>query len=91
MKDVLTGKWRKLHNEELNGLCCASNIVRVNKSRIIEWSGHVECMGKRRMQVLVRNLRIRVHLGDAGINGKIIIRWIFRKNDVVCTEWIELA
>jgi hypothetical protein len=33
MWDVVTGEWRKLHNEELNGLYCAPNIVRVIKSR----------------------------------------------------------
>ena len=29
----VTGKWRKLHNEELNDLYCSPNIVRVIKSR----------------------------------------------------------
>jgi hypothetical protein len=33
MKDVVTGEWRKLHNEQLNGLYCAPNIVRVIKWR----------------------------------------------------------
>jgi hypothetical protein len=34
-RDEVTRKWRKLHNEELNGLYCSSNIVRVIKSRIL--------------------------------------------------------
>jgi hypothetical protein len=28
-RDEETGKWRKLHNEELNDLYCSPNIVRV--------------------------------------------------------------
>jgi hypothetical protein len=32
-RDEVTGKWRKLHNEELRDLYCSPNIVRVNKSR----------------------------------------------------------
>jgi hypothetical protein len=36
------------------------------------------------------NLRERDHLGDPGIDGRIIFRWIFRKWDVGL-EWIELA
>ena len=30
-------------------------------------------------------------MGDAGLDGKIILRWIFRKWDVGGTDWIELA
>ena len=33
------------------------------------------------------NLRERDHLGDPGIDGRIILRWIFRKLDVVA--WSE--
>jgi len=33
-RDEVTGKWRKLHNEELNDLYCSDNIVRVIKSRM---------------------------------------------------------
>jgi len=43
--DEVTGKWRKLHNEELNGLYSSPNIKRVIKSR---WAGHVACMGEER-------------------------------------------
>jgi hypothetical protein len=32
-RDDVTGEWRKLHNEELNDLYSAPNIVRVVKSR----------------------------------------------------------
>jgi hypothetical protein len=47
MWDVVTGGWRKLHNEQLNGLYCAPNVVRGIKWRRMEWAGHVERMGKR--------------------------------------------
>jgi hypothetical protein len=29
------------------------------------------------------NLRERDHLGDPGVDGRIILRWIFRKWDVI--------
>jgi hypothetical protein len=32
-RDEVKGKWRKLHNEELNDLYCSPNIVRLIKSR----------------------------------------------------------
>ena len=30
-------------------------------------------------------------LGDPGIDGRIILGWIFRKGDVGVTDWIKLA
>jgi hypothetical protein len=36
------------------------------------------------------NLRERDHLGDPGVDGRIILRWIFGNWDE-CIEWIELA
>jgi hypothetical protein len=32
-RDEATGKWRRLHNEELNDLYSSANIIRVIKSR----------------------------------------------------------
>ena len=46
--DGVTREWRKLHNEELNDLYSSHNIVRVIKSRIMRWAGHIACMGERR-------------------------------------------
>ena len=36
------------------------------------------------------NLRERNHLGDPGVDGR-ILKWIFRKWDVGGMDWIELA
>jgi hypothetical protein len=47
-RDEATREWKKLHNEELNGLYCSPNIFRIIKSRRMRWSGHVACMGERR-------------------------------------------
>jgi len=47
-RDEVTGEWRKLHNEELNGLYSLPNIVWVVKSRRMRWAGHVARMGEDR-------------------------------------------
>ena len=60
------------------------------RSRIIRWAGHVARIG--RGEAYIRfwrgNLRERNHLGDPGVDGKIILRWFFRKWDV--GVWTEL-
>ena len=83
-RDEVTGEWRKLHNEELNDLYCSPNIFRVIKSRRIKWAGHVARVGERRgvYSVLVGKPEERDHLGDPGVDGRIMLRWIFRKWDV---------
>jgi hypothetical protein len=57
------------------------NIVRVIKSRRMRWAGHVargeECKG-----FWWGNLREKDHWGDPGVDGRIILRWIFRAWDV---------
>jgi hypothetical protein len=44
-RDEVTGEWRRLDNEELIDLYSSLNIVRVIKSRIMRWTGHVARMG----------------------------------------------
>jgi len=80
----VTGEWGKLHNNELNDLYSSPNIVWVIKSRRMRWVGHVARMGKGRVlyRVLVGKPEERDHLEEPGIDGRIILRWIFRKWDV---------
>jgi hypothetical protein len=47
-RDEMTGEWRKLHNAELNDLYSLPNIVRVVKSRLMRWTGHVVRNGEER-------------------------------------------
>jgi len=47
-RDEVTGEWRRLHKEELDGFYSSPNIVRVIKSRRMRWAGHVAHMGEER-------------------------------------------
>jgi hypothetical protein len=45
-RDEVIGEWRRLHNKELYALYYSPNIIRVIKSRILRWAGHVARMGR---------------------------------------------
>jgi hypothetical protein len=47
-RDEVTGKWRKLHNEELHHLYSSPSIIRIMKSRRMKWAGHIARMGEKR-------------------------------------------
>jgi hypothetical protein len=53
------------------------NIVRVIKSRRIRWGE--ERRGEAYTGFCCGNLRERDHLEDLDIDGRIILRWLFRK------------
>jgi hypothetical protein len=47
-RDGVTGRWRKLHNEELHNLYSSPSIIRIIKSRRMRWAGHMARMGEKR-------------------------------------------
>jgi len=59
-------------------------MVRVIKSRRKSWAGHVARMGERSgvYRILVGKPEGKRPLGRPSIDGRIILRWIFRKWDV---------
>jgi len=80
-KDEVTWERRKLHNEEIKNLYSSPNIFQVIKSKRMRWAGHVARMGKGEAYkgFWWGSLRGRDHLGDPGVDGRIILRWVFRK------------
>jgi len=70
----VTGKWRRVYNEERNDLYSSPNIVWVIKSRRMKWAGYVARMrrGEAYTDFQWGNLRESDHLGDPGIDGSVI-------------------
>ena len=67
------------------------------KSRRIGWAGHVARIGggDRCIQVFdAGSLRERDRLVEPGVDGTIILRWIFRKRDVgvwTGSSWLRIG
>jgi hypothetical protein len=74
----VTGKWWKLHNEELHNLYSPPNIIRHIKSRIMSWAEHVAGMGVNRKvyTVLVGKPEGKNHLKEQRVDGRTGSEWI---------------
>jgi hypothetical protein len=92
-RDEVTGEWRKLHNEELNGLYSLPNIVRVVKSRRTRWAGYVSRMGEERgvHRVLVGKPEGKRPLGRHRRRWEDNIKMDLQAVGVGCGDWIESA
>ena len=92
-RDDVTGKWRKLHNEELSDLYSLPNIVRVVKSRRMRWAGHVALMGQGRgvHMVLVGKPEGKRPLGRPRRRRGDNIKMDHQEVGGGCGDWMELA
>ena len=92
-RDEVTGKWRKLHNEELNDLYSSPNIVRATKSRKMRRAGHVARTGERRgvYRVLVGKRDGKRRLGRPRHIWEDNIRMDLQEVGCGVMGWIELA
>ena len=78
-EDRLAGEWRFLHNEELHELYSSTNFIGVIKScgACSAYGGLERCI----QGFWWGDLRERYHLEDVGVDGRIILKWIFKKWD----------
>jgi hypothetical protein len=92
-RDEVTGEWRKLHNEELNDLYSLPHIVRVVKSRLMRWAGHVAHMGEDRVvhMVLVGKPEGKRPLGRPRRSWEDNIKMDIQEVGGVRGDWMELA
>ena len=92
-RDEVIGKWRKLHNEDLNDLYSSPNIFRVIKSRRMKWAGHVTCMGERRgiYRVLMGKPDGKRPLGRPRHRWEDNIKMDLQEVGCGDMDWIELA
>jgi hypothetical protein len=71
------GSWKKLHNDEFHSLYSSPNIVRVIKSRRMNWAGHVVRMGMGEVFTgfWLGGTKARYHWEELGVGGRITLRW----------------
>ena len=78
-RDEVTREWRNQHSVEFDDLYSSPNII-LMISRKLRWAGCVAGMGERSgaYKVLVGKPEGKRPPGeDPGIDGRIILRWIF--------------
>jgi hypothetical protein len=62
----------------------------------MRWAGYVACVGERRSiyRVLVGKPEGKNHLEDPGVDGRVILRWIFRRWNVGAwtgLKWLRIG
>jgi hypothetical protein len=93
MRDGVTGRWRKLYNEELHNLYSSPSIIRIIKSRKMRWAGHVARMGEERnvYRLLVGKLEGMRPLGRPRRRWIDNIKMDLLEIGMSVVDWIGLA
>jgi len=73
-REGVTGEWRKLHNEELNGLYCWPNVATKMTSRTMRWAGCVAPSGEVTCTYWWGNMHL-------------LVRYHAPSGEVTCTYW----
>jgi hypothetical protein len=87
------GSWRKVHSDELHSLYYSPNIVKVIKSRMTKWAGHVTRMGEGRYvyRVLVGKPEGKRQLGRPKRRWEDNIKMDLCEIGIDGANWIHLA
>jgi hypothetical protein len=93
-RDEVTREWRKLHNDELNGLYFSPTVIRVIILRRMRWVEHVAHLGRGEVHTGFwwGNLSERDHLEDPGlIYVRILFKIDLQEVGWGSMEWLNLA
>jgi hypothetical protein len=90
-RDEVTGGCRELHNEELHNLC--SSIIRMIKSKSMNWAGHVAQIGEKRntYRILVGKVEGQRLLGRPRRRRLDNIKMDHREIGWDDVDWIDMA
>ena len=86
----MTRDWGRLHNGEFYTLYLSQNIIRVPKYKRIRGTVHMACLGEGvvNTEFWWGDSKEVDHLEDLRLDGKIILKWIVKKQNM--EEWIGL-
>jgi hypothetical protein len=92
-RDGVTGRWTKLHNEELHNLYSLPSIIRSTKSRRMRWAGRVARMGEKRnvYRLLVGKPEGKRPLGRQRCSWIDNIKMGLLEIGLSVVDWISLA
>jgi hypothetical protein len=87
------GSWRKFHNGELHSLYSPPNIVKVIKSRMMRWAGHVARMeaGRGVYRILVGRPEGKRPLGRPRLRWEDDIKMDLREIGIAGVNWIRIG
>jgi hypothetical protein len=90
---LLTGDWRKLHNEKLHNLYSSRKIIRMIKSRRMRWTRYVARTGAERNAygILVGKPEGKRPLGRGRCRWVENIKMDFREIGCGGMDWTDLA